>query len=255
MELDTVKYPHDQMAGHILKIDEAVVNDAARVVTEQGPDLSWVYLEYTDDMGHRFGDSDQFYNSVLGVDKQIRKIWDAIQLREQTFAEDWLIVVTTDHGRTADTGKDHGGQSDRERATWIVTNSKNLNPHFRQTPGVVDILPSICNHMGIQIPEEVRNELDGTPFVGPLDFSDLKAKKEGNKILVEWKSYAKDDRKLEIYLAATNRYKKGAKDEYIKVGEVPVRQQRFPISFRSDSDFFKIVIKTPSQAANTWLTK
>jgi hypothetical protein len=256
LELDTVNYPHNRKtASHILKIDEAVSSEAARYVAEQGPDLSWVYLEFTDDMGHKFGDSQQFYDAVLGADKQIRKIWEAITLREGTFNEDWLIVITTDHGRGAETGKNHGGQSDRERQTWIVTNGKNLNEHFKQTPGVVDILPSVCNHLGIKVPEEVRNELDGTPFLGPLDFTDLKARKEGNKIVVEWKNFAKDDRKVELYLSATNRFKKGDKDDYIKVGEVPVRQQRFPVSIASDSDFFKIVVKTPSQAANVWVVK
>lgn len=255
LELDTVNYPHEKSAGHILKIDEAVAAEAARVVKEQGPDVSWVYLEFTDDMGHRYGDSEQFHNAIMGADRQIRKIWEAITLREQTLNEDWLMVVTTDHGRSADTGKDHGGQSDRERLTWIVTNSKNLNEHFKQTPAVVDILPSVCNHLGIKIPEEVRNELDGTPFVGPLEFTDLKVKKEGNKIVVDWKGYVKDDRKVGIYICATNRFKKGDEDQYLKVGEVPVRRQRFQFSFTSESEFFKIVLKTPSQAANTWLTK
>jgi hypothetical protein len=255
LELDTVNYPHDEAADYIKKIDEAVISETAKVVAGQGPDLSWVYLEYTDDMGHQFGDSEQFRNAIISVDKQIRKIWDAVILREKSFDEDWLIVVTTDHGRNAETGKGHGGQSDRERTTWIVTNSKNLNEHFKQTPAVVDILPSVCNHLGIKIPEEVRNELDGTPFIGPLEFSDLKAVKQGNKINVEWKSYVKDDRKVEIYITATNRFRKGDKDDYIKVGEVPVRQQRFPFSFTSESAFFKVVIKTPSQAANTWIGK
>jgi len=253
LELDTIKYPHDKNADYIRNIDEAVVADAAKVVTEQGPDLSWVYLEYTDDMGHQFGDSDQFRNSILSIDEQLKKIWEAITLREKTFNEDWLIVITTDHGRNVETGKDHGGQSDRERMTWIVTNSHNLNEHFKQTPSVVDILPSICNHLGIKIPEEVRNELDGTPFVGDLEFSDLKATKAGSKITLEWKSYVKDDRKLAVYICASNKIKRGDRDEYIKVGEVPIKSWNHSFSFGSNSEFFKIVIKTPSQAANTWL--
>lgn len=255
LELDTVNYPHDEEAGYILKIDEAVASEAAKVVTEKGPDLSWVYLEYTDDMGHRFGDSDQFHNAIMGADKQVRKIWDAVNLREKTFNEDWLIVITTDHGRDVETGKNHGGQSARERLTWIVTNSKDLNQHFKQTPSAVDILPSICNHLGIKIPEEVRNELDGTPFVGRLDFSDLKAVRTGNKIVVEWKSYVTDQRMLELYVTPTNGFKKGDKDEYVKVGEAPIRQQRFPVTLSTDSELVKIVIKTPFQAANTWVTK
>jgi predicted AlkP superfamily pyrophosphatase or phosphodiesterase len=255
LELDTVNYPHDESEDYIRKIDEAVSDEAAKIVMDRGPDLSWVYLQHTDDMAHKFGDGEQFNNAVLGADKQIRKIWEAVTLREQTFDEDWLVVVTTDHGRDAETGKDHGGQSDRERQTWIVTNSKNLNEHFKQTPAVVDILPSICNHLGIKIPEDIRNELDGTPFVGPLEFSDLEATREGNKITVKWKSYVNDDRKLEISIAVTNRFGKGDPDDYMKVAEVPVRQQRFPVSFKSESAFFKVVIKTPQQASNTWIGK
>jgi len=255
LELDTVNYPHDKSTNYIKKIDEAVSAQAAAFIQERGPDLSWVYLEYTDDMGHGFGDSDQFYNAIHGADLQIKRIWDAITLREQSFNEDWLIVITTDHGRSADTGKNHGGQSDRERTAWIVTNSKNLNEHFHNNAAAVDILPSIANHLGIRIPDEQRNELDGTPFVGTLDITDLKATRQENKIVVEWKSHAKDDRKVEIYLSVTNHFKKGDKDEYVKVGEVPVKQQRYPVTVKSQSDFYKILVKTPNQALNTWIIK
>ncbi|MEI9917700.1 MAG: alkaline phosphatase family protein [Bacteroidota bacterium] len=255
LELDTVTYPHDKGANYIRRIDEAVSEQAASYVQQQGPDLSWVYLEYTDDMGHQFGDSEQFHNAILGADQQIGKIWDAIKLREQTLNEDWLIVITTDHGRNPETGKGHGNQSDRERTTWIVTNSKNLNDHFKGNVAAVDILPSICNHLGIRIPDAQRDELDGVPFIGPLEFSDLHATKEGNKIVVSWKSYVKDNRKLEIYITATNKFKKSDEDQYLKVAEVPVKDLKFPVAFTSQSAFFKVVIKTPNQALNTWIGK
>jgi hypothetical protein len=98
-------------------------------------------------------------------------------------------------------------------------------------------------------------ELDGIPFLGPLEFSDLKASKQDSKILVEWKSHVTDDRKLEIWITPTNNFRKGDKDKYIKVAEVPVRQGKFPVTFKSSSTFFKIVLKTPNQALNTWLGK
>ena len=253
LELDTVTYPHDKAADYIRKIDEAVSAKAASYVQQEGPDLSWVYLEYTDDMGHRFGDSDITRQAILGADQQIKGIWDAIKLRESTFGEDWLIVVTTDHGRDPNTGKNHGGQSDRERTTWIVTNSRNLNEHFKGNVAVVDILPSVCNHLGVKIPEEQRDELDGVPFIGPLEFSDLHATKEGNKIVVEWKSYVNDNRKLSILITPTNRFKKGDKDDYMKMAEIPIKQQKFRASFTTQSAFIKVVIKTPDQSLNTWI--
>jgi hypothetical protein len=64
-----------------------------------------------------------------------------------------------------------------------------------------------------------------------------------------------DNRKMEIYLAVTNNFKKGDNDEYVKVAEVPVKQQKFPITFQSSSTFFKILVKTPNQALNTWIGK
>jgi len=73
--------------------------------------------------------------------------------------------VTTDHGRDAATGKDHGGQSERERTTWIVTNSVSLNEHFTDTPAIVDILPSIAAHLELEMPAEIREQLDGRSFI------------------------------------------------------------------------------------------
>ena len=56
-------------------------------------------------------------------------------------------------------GKDHGGQSDRERSTWIVTNAKNINPLFQKhTPGIVDIFPSIASLSEYTVP---KRTIDG----------------------------------------------------------------------------------------------
>ena len=156
LEHDTVKYPHDDAADYVRKIDDAVSQEAARYITTEGPDLSWVYLQYTDDMGHRFGDSPQFYDAIKNADVQIRKIWDAIKVRQNKFNEDWLLIITTDHGRTAADGKNHGGQSERERNTWIITNSNELNDHFKQSPAIVDILPSVFSHLQISLPDNVK---------------------------------------------------------------------------------------------------
>src|SRR5690606_20672258 len=52
LELDTVAYPHDKNSNYIHAIDNAVVNKASGTIREYAPDLSWVYLQYTDDMAH-----------------------------------------------------------------------------------------------------------------------------------------------------------------------------------------------------------
>ena len=132
-------------------------------------------LEYTDEMGHRHGNSKQLDDAVIIMDKQIQKIWEAIQYREKNFNEEWVIWITTDHGRE-DNGYHHGGQTQRERTTWIVTNAKELNERFKkQQPGIVDIMPSIASFLNINIPKDKLMEIDGIPLTGKISATDAKA--------------------------------------------------------------------------------
>ncbi len=165
LELDTERFPEDEQSLYIKRIDELVAADAARHILETGPDLSWVYLQYTDDIAHLHGDSPELAAALQLVDQQVGLIFNAVRKRETLFDEDWLIVVTTDHGRDAETGKDHGGQSERERTIWIVTNSARLNERFEELPAIVDILPSIARHLGLTIPNDVAAKLDGRTFI------------------------------------------------------------------------------------------
>lgn len=164
-ELDTIAYPHDKGSRYILAIDERVANDAASFIAANGPDLSWVYLQHTDDVAHAFGDSKESDAAVQKADSLVGRIWSAVQ-RRQAMGEDWMIVVTTDHGRDPRTGKGHGGQSARERTTWISTNASNLSTRFTDsTPAIVDIMPSILQHLGIIAPASVAAQMDGKSFL------------------------------------------------------------------------------------------
>lgn len=165
-ETDEVRFPHDKDKQYIKQIDELVANEAAASLLTHGPDLSWVYLEYTDDVGHKLGDSPQQIQALEWTDGLVGKIWQSVKNRMSKHNEDWLIIVTTDHGRDVLTGKNHGGQSPRERTTWIATNATQLNTRFRQTPAIVDILPSIATFMNINIPLQIVNQLDGQSFIG-----------------------------------------------------------------------------------------
>ncbi|UBM58539.1 alkaline phosphatase family protein [Marinilongibacter aquaticus] len=165
-EKDTVNFPHDANREYIKNIDELVVSKAVESLKgKEAPDISWVYLEYTDDMGHKFGDSPQFYDAVSFEDHLIGNLYETIREREKSLGEEWLVVVTTDHGRSEKDGKGHGGQSARERKTWIVTNQNGLNTRFKSGLAVVDILPSVCRFMDIEIPQEVAGNLDGQSFL------------------------------------------------------------------------------------------
>lgn len=154
LELDSIRFPHDDKREFMEHIDDSVARYAADSIRTQAPDLSWVYLEYTDDMGHKYGDSPEYHNAISLADKKIGYLWQAIEYRQQRFQEDWLIVVTTDHGRDASTGKGHGGQSDRERSSWIFTNAKDLNAAFHAPyVSIVDIMPTMARFLDVKIPK------------------------------------------------------------------------------------------------------
>lgn len=166
LELDTLQFPHDKEKRYMKRIDSAVTDAAAHAIRNHPPDISWVYLEYTDDMGHAHGDREPYYQAVQHADQLIGKLKDAIEYRQQQFKEDWLIIITTDHGRDAQTGKGHGGQSDREKAGWIVTNARHLTSSFKRgSSALVDIFPSIAQFMKIKIPQNINQELEGRSFI------------------------------------------------------------------------------------------
>jgi len=165
-EHDEEQFPHGITSNYIRDIDDWVSNEAARYIRENGPDVSWVYLQHTDDIAHFYGDGKKMTSAVKLMDERVGKVWGAVLDRQKSHQEDWLVIVTTDHGRDSKSGRSHGGQSKRERTTWISTNSTKLNGRFQQNPAIVDILPSIATHLGLEIPPEIERELDGQSFIG-----------------------------------------------------------------------------------------
>jgi len=165
LEAGFERLSHEEQSQQIRQIDTLSAINASDYIAAQGPELSWVYLQYTDDVAHLYGDSPEFTNAVRFMDRQIGRVWDSIRERQARFNEDWLLIVTTDHGRDAETGMDHGGQSERERTIWIATNSDHLNDRFGQLPGIVDILPSIATHLDLDIPTAIERQLDGESFI------------------------------------------------------------------------------------------
>jgi len=270
LELDTVRYAHDTAGYFYHPIDEAVTDTAAWYIKKFAPDLTWIYLEYTDEMGHRHGNSKIFDDAVIMMDKQIERIWEAIQYREKNFNEDWVIYITTDHGR-GENGYHHGGQSQRERTTWIVTNAKGLNERFKkEQPAIVDIMPSLASFLNIDVPREKRMEIDGVPLTGKLSATNANAELMNDAIEVKWNVINKearpparagtdgDDRvglgKAKIWLATNNNFKTGGRDDYKLMAEVPVANGKAMISVKDmPSDFYKIVIEAPYNFLNRWI--
>ncbi len=254
-ELDEKQFPHDEAKRYIFDIDEHVSNEAARYIADQGPDLSWVYLEYTDDVGHRYGDSEPYEEAIRLADAQVGRIWQAVQQRMQKTSEQWMVVITTDHGRDVHTGKHHGGQSERERAVWISTNYKDLNKRFGNGTAAVDIMPSILRHMNIRMPEKIEWELDGVPFIGKVSVANMRAEMVNKKMHLKW-DVLEEAGKAKIFWTSTNNTKEGREDDYKQVNEVAVKKGKVLLPgkyFRTPVS--KILIKAPNNSCTFWVIR
>lgn len=256
LELDTLSYPHEDGHLYIHNIDEKVAEEASSYLRSDGPDLSWVYLQFTDDMGHKFGKSDQLDEAISLADAQIGKVWEAVQYRQREYGEDWLIWVTTDHGRKEPEGKDHGGQSDAEREIWMVSNAQNLNLRFQSgQAAMVDILPSFLRFFNLVVPVERENELDGVSLMGPVSIADaeLSGKRKNQK--VSW-SLVENTGKIKISWSPTNHFSAGGLDGYLFLAEVDATASSYTLpSWISKKKFFKILIEGELNSVNVWRTK
>jgi predicted AlkP superfamily pyrophosphatase or phosphodiesterase len=251
LELDTVRFPHDTLSRYIHEIDKMVASKASEDILKFAPDLTWIYLQFTDDMGHRFGNSPEMDAAVQEADRQLGEIWKAIQEREKNHQEEYLLIVTTDHGR-ASGGFHHGGQSDEEREIWIVSNFR-FNKKFDQNPAIVDVFPTVADFLNIQIPREHSMELDGVSLVGDVFATDLKGSVEDGKLKIKWKNL-EGNQTGKVWITFGNQFRYGKKDEYRLLGEVNLSDNSAEFDV-SEFEFqnAKVVLEMPKGFLNYWV--
>lgn len=249
-DLDTVSFPKREKELRIFDIDEKVSKEAAEGIRCDAPDLSWVYLWYTDDAGHIEGNGAFFDEYVQKADAEIGRIWDAVKYREANFDEEWMVVVTTDHGRT-ENGHNHGGQSLRERTTWISTNVP-VNAHFNPSDlAITDIAPSLSRYLGFEVPHDVLWEQDGSPFIGENDIHDLKTSPYDDSVSLSWELY-NPDAAPSVYATAGDKFKTGGKDDWIKLADLPRGTKTYTVDLSKlpESKVYKFVVLTPANHLN-----
>lgn len=253
-DLDHEAFPDKEHDLRIFDIDEHVSKMAADCIRENAPDLSWVYLWYTDDAGHIFGAGETLDDFILLADRQVARIWEAVKYREANFNEEWMVVITTDHGREYN-GFHHGEQSYSERSCWISTNIKANERLTGGSGAIIDINPSICRFMGFEVPQDVLWEQDGVSFYGDVDIMNMEVEPYGSSVILTWECL-NPSAVVNVWAASANEFNKGGKDEWVKVGEISAGDSRFVVDITNlpKSDFYKFVLETPRGTLNRWHT-
>lgn len=253
---DEQRFPHEQNDLHIQAIDAQVCRDAANCIASKAPHLNWLYLWYTDDAYHHNGGGAVADEAVMTVDRQLAAVWNAVREREKHHNEEWLVIVTTDHGRNA-SGQRHGGQSTRERTVWMAVNTPKVNEKWgSSTLSQVDILPTICQFMHFELSEDIRRELDGQSFIGSMEADSLQLTRHDKCLRLHWKP-GKHRSVARIYVSVENKKRSGGSDIWIAQGETDSSVGHFDIdlSLLPQGKFCKVALLTDHGQLTGWFNR
>lgn len=143
-------------------LDSAMREAAAALLESRDPAAMFVYFHQADAAGHTIGFDPrvrQYIRAIENIDGEIGGLVEAIRNRQTYDGEDWLILITTDHGGV---GRRHGGRhgDPRVERSFVIANSSEMNG--RRLAGqvdIVDVVPTVLHHLGI--PVDPGWQLDG----------------------------------------------------------------------------------------------
>ncbi|MDW7549158.1 alkaline phosphatase family protein [Pseudoalteromonas sp. McH1-7] len=143
--------------------DDDNLNKALATLNNDSADFVFLHLDEPDAVGHALCFGSAYNKAVEDADKRLGKLLDAVEAKERK-GENWLVMVTTDHGRTPIVGCHHGEQTEPEKTIFIASN-KRLNKEFSSKavnpantdfsglygyPAQTAIVPTILSFMGIE---------------------------------------------------------------------------------------------------------
>lgn len=183
----------DQIIKGRMMGTEHTARKASEWINHSNLDLYFVYFGKADYIGHATGFSkfNPLYRWALeDIDAGVHQLINVVQSRESYFEEDWLILLTTDHGGAQ---HNHGGLSNAEREVfWIAYSDRilkndlcgmdcgNLNDdcnpynyHMKnQVPVQPDIAVTALHHLlygtGCETEALTSHHFDGISWLGAM---------------------------------------------------------------------------------------
>ena len=142
--------------------DEKLAYKAAEFLAQQNPHAVFVYFGQVDEIGHQDGfhpSVPSYLQALQAVDTHVASLVKAIQSRPEYLAENWLVVISTDHGGR---GRKHRGGHEVPEifTTFLVVSGKDsIKGEIEEPSYIVDVPVIALTHLGIPI--EGAWQLDG----------------------------------------------------------------------------------------------
>jgi predicted AlkP superfamily pyrophosphatase or phosphodiesterase len=147
-EID-VKINFDGEADGYRYADSLSVEAAAEQLRNTNVDAAFVYLGDIDVVGHETNSRSPEYKAAIEwADTRVGLLLQALRDRPTYEAEDWLILMSTDHGR--DDAGGHGGTSPSETTIFFLASGPSVEPGRTDCPPeIVDVAVTALTHMGL----------------------------------------------------------------------------------------------------------
>ena len=130
-----------------------------RLAAPDGPDATLFFIDLPDHGGHSFGYYPYtvgYLNTVYDSDKIIGGCLKAIAARPTFAQEDWLIIVTADHGGYL---RGHGIMHGQATSVPLIIAGRNVSQgRIPGTPHNYDAAPTALAHFGLDV---AQMDLDG----------------------------------------------------------------------------------------------
>ena len=154
-----VRITFDGEADGYRYADSLSVEAAVRELRDTDVDAAFVYLGDIDVVAHETNSrSPQYKAAIEWADIRVGLLLQAVLERPTYGEEDWLILVSTDHGRNDAGG--HGGNSPSETTIFFLASGSSVEPGTTECPPeIVDVAVTALAHMGLG-PDPAWN-LDG----------------------------------------------------------------------------------------------
>jgi arylsulfatase A-like enzyme len=138
--------------------DSASVTAAAEHLRSADVHAAFVYLGDPDVVSHETDSHSLAYRaSIERADAQLGLLLDALRARPGYAEENWLVLVSTDHGRNDAGG--HGGDSPSETTIFFLASGPAVVPGRPACPPeITDVAATALAHLGI-----AAEGLDGRP--------------------------------------------------------------------------------------------
>ncbi len=132
---ELVESANEELSG----TDAQVGQLGAAVMADPDLDVLFVAFDDVDGAGHSYGydpTNENYLNTIEITDNYIGLIMDGLYARPTYYQENWLIIITADHGGI---GTSHGGNSLAERTTFLIVNGPDsLQGAISPAPDLVD---------------------------------------------------------------------------------------------------------------------